>query len=132
MVKLKRAYEPSARSDGTRVLVERLWPRGLTKSALHVDAWLRDVGPSTGLRQWFRHDPRKWGTFRARYFRELDAKPDTWRPIVDAARRHTVTLVFSSHDTEHNNAVALRDYVNAKMGRRHGARDRTAAGPRLQ
>jgi uncharacterized protein YeaO (DUF488 family) len=118
MLKLKRAYEPSARSDGARVLVERLWPRGLSKSALHVDAWLKDVSPSTRLRQWFSHDPRKWATFRARYFRELDSRPDAWQPVVAAARHGTVTLVYSSHDTEHNNAVALKDYLNARMGRR--------------
>jgi len=118
MLKLKRAYETSARSDGTRVLVERLWPRGLSKSALHVDTWLKDLGPSTRLRQWFSHDPRKWPTFRARYFRELDSKPDAWRPVMAAARHGTVTLVYSSRDTEHNNAVALRDYLNAKMGKR--------------
>lgn len=115
MLKLKRAYEPRSRSDGTRILVERLWPRGLSKAALHVDAWLKDVGPSTELRQWFNHDPDKWTTFRARYFRELDSKPDAWRPIVSAARRGAVTFVYSSRDTRHNNAVALKDYLQTKI-----------------
>jgi uncharacterized protein YeaO (DUF488 family) len=114
MMKLKRAYEPESRSDGTRLLVERLWPRGLSKARLRIDAWLKDVGPSTALRQWFSHDPDKWPTFRARYFRELDSRPDAWRPIVSAARRGTVTLVYSSRDTEHNNAVALKDYLQSK------------------
>lgn len=132
MLKLKRAYEPSAPSDGTRVLVERLWPRGLSKSALRVHTWLKDVGPSTGLRQWFSHDPRRWATFRARYFRELDSKPDAWRPLMTAARRGTITLVYSSRDTEHNNAVALRDYLNGKTSKRHRTQARTASGLRFQ
>jgi uncharacterized protein YeaO (DUF488 family) len=132
VLRLKRAYEPSAPSDGTRVLVERLWPRGLSKSALRVDTWLKDVGPSTGLRQWFSHDPRKWSTFRARYFRELDSKPDAWRPLMTAARRGTVTLVYSSRDTEHNNAVALRDYLNGRIGKHHRTEVRTASELRFQ
>lgn len=115
MLKLKRAYEPESRSDGTRLLVERLWPRGLSKAALRIDAWLKDAGPSTELRQWFNHDPDKWPAFRARYFRELNARPEAWRPIVTAARRGAVTLVYSSRDTEHNNAVALKDYLRPKI-----------------
>jgi len=114
-IKLKRAYDPVSRSDGTRLLVERLWPRGVSKAQLQVDAWLKDAGPSTRLRQWFSHDPEKWPRFRARYFRELDSHPEAWRPIVSAARRGMVTLVYSSHDTQHNNAVALLDYVRARL-----------------
>lgn len=115
MLKLKRAYDEDSPTDGTRFLVERLWPRGVSKAALHVDRWLKEVGPSTELRKWFSHDPAKWPEFRTRYFRELDAQPDAWRPIVSAARRGTVTLVYSSHDTEHNNAVALQEYVRARI-----------------
>jgi uncharacterized protein YeaO (DUF488 family) len=115
MLKLKRAYDPVAHTDGTRLLVERLWPRGVSKTRLRVDGWLKDVGPSTELRKWFRHDPEKWSRFRTRYFRELDSRPEAWRQIVSAARRGTVTLVYSSHDEHHNNAVALQDYVRAKM-----------------
>jgi uncharacterized protein YeaO (DUF488 family) len=115
MLKLKRAYEPESRSDGTRLLVERLWPRGLSKAALRIDGWLKDAGPSTELRQWFNHDPDKWPAFRARYFRELDSRPEAWRPIVTAARGGAVTLVYSSRDTEHNNAVALKDYLRPKI-----------------
>ena len=115
MMKLKRAYDPESRSDGPRLLVERLWPRGLSKAALRIDAWLKDVGPSTELRRWFSHDPEKWPRFRARYFRELDARPEAWRPIVTAARRGAVTLVYTSRDTEHNNAVALKDYLQSKI-----------------
>jgi uncharacterized protein YeaO (DUF488 family) len=117
MIRLKRAYDALSRTDGTRFLVERLWPRGVSKATLRLDAWLKEVGPSTALRKWFSHDPEKWREFRRRYFRELDSRPEAWEPIVSAARRGTVTLVFSSHDTEHNNAVALREYVQAKSRR---------------
>ena len=106
--------EPVTRADGKRFLVERLWPRGLSKTKLRLDAWLKDVAPSTELRQWFGHDPKKWPQFRARYFRELDSRPDSWRPIVSAARGHPVTLAYSSHDEEHNNAVALKQYLQTK------------------
>ena len=115
MLKLKRAYDPASKTDGTRVLVERLWPRGLSKAKLRVDSWLKDVGPSTELRKWFSHDPEKWSRFRTRYFRELDSQPSAWRPILSAARRGRVTLVYSSHDEQHNNAVALQDYLRAKL-----------------
>ncbi len=117
MIALKRAYEPASPHDGTRFLVERLWPRGLTKSKLRVEAWLKEAGPTTALRQWFAHDPAKWNEFRRRYRRELDANPEAWRPILAAARRGHVTLVYSSHDTEHNNAVALQEYIDARLRR---------------
>ncbi len=94
-------------------LVERLWPRGVSKARLRVDAWLKEVAPSTELRKWFSHDPGKWSECRRRYFRELDSRPEAWRPVVSAARHGRVTLVYSSHDTEHNNAVALRQYLRA-------------------
>ena len=118
MITLKRAYDPISRSDGRRILVERLWPRGLSKAKLHVDQWLKEAGPSTELRKWFGHDPQKWDTFRRRYARELDSRKDAWKPIVSAARRGRVTLIYSSHDTEHNNAVALQQYLRSKMRRR--------------
>lgn len=114
MVQLKRVYDPISRTDGARFLVERLWPRGLSKERLHLTAWLKEVGPSTELRQWFNHDPQKWSQFRTRYFRELDSQPESWRPILTAARRGMVTLVYSSHDEDHNNAVALKDFLEAK------------------
>jgi uncharacterized protein YeaO (DUF488 family) len=114
MITVKRAYEPVSRADGTRFLVERLWPRGVSKADLRIEAWLKDVGPSTELRKWFSHDPARWDDFRKRYRRELDAHPLTWQPIVSAARRGPVTLVYSSHDTEHNNAVALQEYLARK------------------
>src|SRR5215470_1317389 len=111
MIKLKRAYEPATRDDGTRFLVERLWPRGVKKAALRLDAWLKDVAPSDALRRWFAHDPKKWEQFRRRYFRELDTHPKAREVILAAARRGTVTLVFSARDSEHNNAVALKEYL---------------------
>lgn len=116
MVKLKRVYEPVSRNDGTRFLVERLWPRGLAKERLRATAWLKEVGPSTELRRWFNHDPLKWSRFRTRYFRELDSRPESWRPIAAAARRGVVTLLYSSHDAQHNNALALQEYLRAKRG----------------
>ena len=115
MIKTKRVYEPVSRADGTRLLVERLWPRGVSRLELRADAWLKEVGPSTELRQWFSHDPTKWRQFRTRYFRELDRRPESWQPILSAARDGTVTLVYSSHDTQHNNAVALQEYLDAKI-----------------
>lgn len=115
MIQLKRVYGQNAADDGKRFLIERLWPRGIRKTSLHLDAWLKEVGPSTSLRQWFGHEPKRWEEFRRRYFSELDQNPDAWAPIVKAARQGRVTLLFSSHDTEHNNAVALKEYLEFKM-----------------
>ena len=120
MIKLKRAYDPASEDDGVRFLVERLWPRGVKKTALRLDAWLKDVAPSTELRRWFSHDPSKWIEFQRRYSAELDAKPEAVEPILEADRRGRVTLVYSSHDEEHNNAVAPRAYLAAPMSGRGG------------
>jgi uncharacterized protein YeaO (DUF488 family) len=120
MIALKRAYEETAPEDGVRFLVERLWPRGIKKADLKMDAWLKDVAPSAALRRWFAHDPKKWPEFRRRYFAELDSHPEAWEPIHSAARHGRVTLVYSSHDTEHNNAVALKEYLQAHMGQKKG------------
>ena len=130
MITLKRAYDPVSRTEGTRFLVERLWPRGVSKAKLRVDAWLKEAGPSTELRKWFGHDPEKWDQFRRRYFRELGSRPEAWQPIVAAARRGPVTLVYSSHDTQYNNAVALHEYLRRQArrpprSRRGGAPDGT-------
>lgn len=115
MIKLKRAYDPTSPEDGHRFLVERLWPRGVKKTALHLDAWLKDVAPSTDLRQWFSHDPRKWNEFQRRYKTELHDHPEAYAPILRAARRGVATLIYSSHDREHNNAVALSKYLKEKL-----------------
>jgi len=118
MLELKRAYDKASPEDGVRFLVERLWPRGIKKTDLRLDGWLKDVAPSTSLRQWFSHDPKKWSEFQERYFAELDRHPEACDPIRAAARHGPVTLIYSSHDTEHNNAVALREYLNARTGRK--------------
>ena len=114
MIKLKRAYDRASRDDGVRNLVERLWPRGIKKSELPLDGWLKEVAPSPELRKWFGHDAEKWPQFRRRYFTELKAHEQSLEPLRKAARRGPVTLVFSSHDTEHNAAVALRDYLRTR------------------
>jgi uncharacterized protein YeaO (DUF488 family) len=117
MIKLKRAYDRASRDDGVRYLVERLWPRGVKKTELQLDGWLKEVAPSPELRKWFGHDPTKWPQFRQRYFSELKAHEQSLEPLLKAARRGPVTLVFSSHDTEHNAAVALRDYLKTQAVR---------------
>lgn len=107
--------EPVAREDGTHFLVERLWPRGVKKDALRLEAWLKDVAPSTRLRQWFGHDPEKWPEFQRRYRAELDRNAGALEPILKAARRGRVTLIYSSHDQEHNNAVVLKTYIESRL-----------------
>jgi uncharacterized protein YeaO (DUF488 family) len=111
MIQIKRAYEPRARGDGRRFLVERLWPRGMKKEALHADAWLKDVAPSTELRKWFGHRVERWEEFQRRYRKELDANPEAWAPIVEASKNGTVTLLYSARDEQHNAAVVLREYL---------------------
>ena len=111
MIQIKRAYEPAAKSDGKRFLVDRLWPRGVTKEALRLEAWPKDVAPSDDLRRWFGHQPAKWDEFRRCYFAELDAEPEAWQPILKAARRGNITLLYGARDVEHNNAVALKEYL---------------------
>lgn len=111
MIQIKRAYDPPAKADGSRILVERLWPRGIKKEALKMDAWLKAVAPSTELRKWFNHDPANWPEFQRRYQEELGQHSEAWQPILDAAARGKVTLLFSSHEAEHNNVVALKSYL---------------------
>ena len=113
MAKLKRAYDPAARGDGYRVLVERLWPRGIRKQDLALDEWMKVVAPSTTLRKWFGHDPKRWTEFRQRYLKELKASPasEGLQALAERASKGTVTLVFSSHDAEHNNAVVLKHEI---------------------
>jgi uncharacterized protein YeaO (DUF488 family) len=114
MIRIKRTYEAPKRGDGRRILVERLWPRGMKKEALALDAWRKEVAPSTELRKWFGHRIERWEEFRRRYRHELDANPGGWEPILDPSRRGTVTLLYSAHDTLHNGAVVLRDYLATK------------------
>ncbi|HKV46378.1 MAG TPA: DUF488 family protein [bacterium] len=113
---LKRAYEPPSPGDGRRVLVDRVWPRGLSKAAIKIDAWLGDLGPSTGLRKWFGHDPAKWEGFRARYRKELAAKRSRLADLAEWARHGTLTLVYGARDPVHNQAVVIKE-VLGRMGR---------------
>lgn len=110
-IRLKRAYEPAEPGDGKRFLVERLWPRGIRKPDLPLEAWLKDVAPSPGLRTWFAHDPAKWPEFTRRYTAELRANEAALAPLRAAARKGTVTLVFAARDTERNSAALLREYL---------------------
>jgi uncharacterized protein YeaO (DUF488 family) len=111
LIRLKRAYERPSPEDGKRILVERLWPRGMKKEALPLDDWLKEVAPSPALRRWFSHDPNKWAEFRRRYFAELDQNSGVCENLRSAARKGRICLIYSSHDTEHNAAVALKDYL---------------------
>jgi uncharacterized protein YeaO (DUF488 family) len=115
VIKLKRAYDEPDDRDGKRYLVDRLWPRGITKTSLRIDGWPKEVAPTPALRQWFNHDPQRWAEFQRRYFAELDARPEVWAPLIDGARKGSVTLIYSAHDTEHNNAVALAEYLKRKI-----------------
>jgi uncharacterized protein YeaO (DUF488 family) len=117
MLSVKRVYEAAERSDGVRFLVERLWPRGVKKEDLPLRAWLKDVAPSDELRRWFNHDPAKWEEFQARYRAELDKNPEAWQPILDAARRGKVTLLYSARDTERNSAILLKSYLQERLRR---------------
>jgi uncharacterized protein YeaO (DUF488 family) len=119
VIGLKRAYDPAGAHDGRRFLVERLWPRGVSKTSLKVDSWLKEVAPSTALRHWFSHDPKRWNEFRRRYFKELTENEAACAPLLEAASKGDVTLVYSSHDTEHNNALALKEYLETRLGGRH-------------
>ena len=111
LLKLKRAYDAPAKSDGCRLLVDRLWPRGVSKNELRLDDWLKEMAPSAGLRKWFGHDPAKWRAFKDRYFRELDAQSEAVERLLTRGRAGTVTLVFGAKDVQHNDAVALKEYL---------------------
>jgi len=115
MIKVKRMYTPLSVEDGQRFLVDRLWPRGVKKEDLKIEAWIKDVNPSDALRHWYGHDPDKWCEFNERYFAELDDKPETWQPLLEAVHQGNITLLFSTRELEHNNAVALRAYLEKRM-----------------
>ncbi|HEX5461009.1 MAG TPA: DUF488 domain-containing protein [Steroidobacteraceae bacterium] len=108
-VSIKRAYEPPASSDGTRILVDRLWPRGVTKTDAHITQWMKEIAPSNELRKWFGHDPERWGEFRRRYRAELGQKRELMAELRSLARKGRLTLVYSAHDEAHNQAVVLRE-----------------------
>jgi uncharacterized protein YeaO (DUF488 family) len=110
-IRLKRAYEPATALDGPRILIDRLWPRGVTKDAAAIDEWVKEIAPSTALRKWFGHDPARWQEFRRRYAAEIRERPEELRNLRTRARRGLITLVYSAHDEEHNDAVVLRDVL---------------------
>lgn len=118
---IKRVYAPADPADGYRVLVDRLWPRGIRKDALPLDLWARELAPSTALRQWFGHEPSRWDAFRHRYATELDALAPYWRPLVARAARHTVTLIYAARDEDHSHAAVLQEYLQ-NWQRTHGPR----------
>jgi len=110
-VAIKRVYEPASGEDGRRILIDRLWPRGLSKEQAHVDLWLKEIAPSAGLRKWFAHDPAKWDEFRRRYRAEIDANGEALRALKEAIGKGPATLVYGARDEEHNDAVVLRDLL---------------------
>ncbi|WPB79985.1 DUF488 family protein [Archangium violaceum] len=116
-IRLKRAYEPPSKEDGYRVLVERLWPRGVKKEALQLDAWLKDISPSPGLRKWYGHELERWEEFQTRYLRELHQEParELLAALVERARHGTVTLVFASKDEEHNSALLVKRELEKRL-----------------
>jgi uncharacterized protein YeaO (DUF488 family) len=114
-IRLKRAYSPRAPDDGARILIDRLWPRGVKKSEAAIDEWMKEIAPSTELRKWFGHDPERWQEFRRRYQTEIGQHSDEFDRLRKLAQRGRITLVFSAHDEAHNDAVVLRDLL---LGRR--------------
>jgi uncharacterized protein YeaO (DUF488 family) len=114
-IHLKRAYDAPAQSDGCRVLIDRIWPRGVTKDHLKLDLWMKDLAPSTDLRKWFGHDPEKWEEFKKRYARELEQRADALEQLVERAKTGRVTLVFGAKDTEHSNATALKEHLERRL-----------------
>jgi len=117
-IRIRRAYEPPGRGDGYRVLVDRVWPRGVSKAELDLDEWQKEIAPSTRLRQWFGHDPERWKGFQERYFAELEKKQEAVLGLVERARQGRITLVYGAKDQEHNQAVALRVYLLARAAGR--------------
>ncbi len=122
LLKIKRVYEKPAAEDGFRVLVDRLWPRGMKKEEAKVDLWLREIGPGNELRKWFGHEPSKCTEFKRRYFKELDVKGDLLRQIEDSLKEGAVTLLYAAKHEECNNATVIRDYIETKRKRREGDR----------
>lgn len=129
-LKVKRVYLPAAATDGQRVLVDRLWPRGLRKEAAHIDEWRRELAPSTELRKWFGHEAAKWPEFCRRYAAELRAQAGIAGELAARAKTETVTLLFGAKDEEHNNAVALCEWLGQSAAGDAGATTRARAAPR--
>ncbi|HEX9653700.1 MAG TPA: DUF488 domain-containing protein [bacterium] len=115
MIRTKRVYEPAEPGDGKRFLIDRLWPRGIKKEALQIEAWLKEIAPSDALRKWYAHDPKKWEEFKRRYFEVLDSNPASWKGLLEIAEASTVTLLYSSKETRLNNATALKEFLEKKL-----------------
>jgi uncharacterized protein YeaO (DUF488 family) len=115
MIEVKRAYEEPQKKDGLRILVDRMWPRGVKKEKAAIDEWTKDIAPSSKLRKWFSHDPEKWQEFKRRYFKELKEKNDLVKRIKEKAKDQTITLIHSAKDVKYNNAVALKEYIEEKI-----------------
>lgn len=129
---IKRVYEAPSPDDGCRLLAERLWPRGLRKESARLDGWMREAAPSTPLRQWFSHQVPRWEEFQRRYRLELEANREAWQPILDAAAKGRVTLLFSSRDTEHNNVVALRAFLLERLAESTAPNKRTTVSRTIE
>lgn len=114
-VRVKRVYDQPDKNDGYRVLVDRLWPRGMTKKNVHIDEWAKEIAPSTALRKWFKHGSGKWTEFKKKYSAELDQHREEIERLAEKARKQTVTLLFSARNTEQNNAIALKEYIERLM-----------------
>jgi uncharacterized protein YeaO (DUF488 family) len=127
MLRIKRVYEPRERGDGTRILVDRLWPRGLSKQAAAVDRWMKELGPSHALRTWFGHQTKRWPEFRRRYVAELRAQRAALAALARKSRARTVTLLFAAHDSDHNNAIVLKSVIDRRQKRSARPRRRKAA-----
>jgi len=112
MLKIKRVYDPVSADDGKRILIDRLWPRGIKKEKAHIDEWLKEIAPSNELRRWYSHDPAKWAEFKKRYRKEIAGEAERLKKIKVEARKQTVTLLFSSKELERNNAVALKEMLD--------------------
>jgi uncharacterized protein YeaO (DUF488 family) len=116
MIQIKRVYDPPSKSDGERILIDRLWPRGLSKEKVDISVWLKDVAPSNELRKWFHHEESNWEEFRRRYWKELDQNPGPVEQIRERANKGTITLLYSARDEQHNQAVALQEYLEQHKG----------------
>ncbi len=114
-IRIKRVYETPKATDGRRILVDRVWPRGMTKIRLRADAWLKSVAPSTELRNWFKHDPSRWKLFKKRYFFELDQNAEEVAMLIDTVKKRPVTLLYSAKDSKFNQAVALKEYLSTRL-----------------
>jgi uncharacterized protein YeaO (DUF488 family) len=119
MIRIKRVYDPQEPDDGPRFLVDRLWPRGMKKENLAMEGWLKDVAPSDALRHWFGHDPARWEEFCRRYAAELEGDAAAWSILATMAQKQDITLLYSAHDIEHNNAAALRSFLEARLSDGH-------------